>query len=54
MAKFPALDICGGYTLVRLSDSSRNLIEIGTPDGGLSVPYLKDILDEAKLYIRPL
>ena len=54
MAKFPVLDTCGGYTLLRLSDNSRNLIEIATPDGGMSVPYLKDILNQAKLYIRPL
>ena len=52
--KFPQLDSCGSYTLCRLSDNSVNLIEIEHPAKGLSVAYLKDILNQAKLYIRPL
>ena len=36
--KFPVLDNIGGYTLLRLGENSRNLIEIETPEGGLSVP----------------
>jgi len=51
---FPQLDQCGGYTLCRLSDNSHSLIEIEYPAKGLSVAYLKDILNQAKLYIRPL
>lgn len=51
---YPSLMECGGYTLLRLSDSSANLIEIEDPDTGLNVMYLKDILQQAKLYIRPL
>ena len=52
--KFPVLDNIGGYTLLRLGENSRNLIEIETPEGGLSVTYLKDILNQAKLFVRPL
>ena len=52
---FPGLLKCGGYTLLRLSDHSKtNLIEIESPDSGMTVPYLKDILRQAKLFIRPL
>ena len=51
---FPPLDYGGGYTLLRLSDNSYSLIEILEPDSGLTVNYLKDILNQAKLYIRPL
>jgi len=55
LAKFPQLQTCGGYTLLRLSDSSSmDLIEIEHPAKGMSVRYLKDILNQAKLYIRPL
>ena len=54
METFPQLNSCGGYTLCRLSDNSHSLIEIDYPAKGLSVPYLKDILNQAKLYIRPL
>lgn len=52
--KFPVLECCGGYTLLRLGENSRSLVEIETPESGLTVPYLKDILNQAKLYIRPL
>lgn len=30
------------------------LVEIEGPDTEISVPYLRDILNQAKLYIRPL
>ena len=52
--KFPQLESCGGYTLCRLTDNSHHLFEIEHPAKGLSVPFLKDILGQAKLYIRPL
>jgi len=55
LAKFPQLQTCGGYTLLRLSDSnSMDLIEIEHPAKGMNIRYLKDILNQAKLYIRPL
>lgn len=51
---FPILDECGGYTLMRVADNSRELVAIEGPDGGVTVTFLKDILRQAKLYIRPL
>ena len=51
---FPILDECGGYTLMRVSENSRDLVGIEGPDGGVTVPFLKDILRQAKLYFRPL
>lgn len=55
--QFPQLETCGGYTLLRLNDNSHDLIEIEHPAKvGMTVPYLKDILNQAnwELYIRPL
>ena len=54
LGRFPQLEACGGYTLMRLKDNSYDLVEIEYPVMGLSVSYLKDILNQAKLYIRPL
>ena len=54
LSNFPALANCGGYTLLRLGGNSKNLVEIEGPGGGITVLYLKDILNQAKLYIRPL
>ena len=54
MTQFPQLENCGGYTLLRLNDNSHDLVAIDYPAKGMTVPYLKDILNQAKLYIRPL
>ena len=54
MASYPALSNCGGYTLLQLGSGSKNFVEIEGPDTGIAVPYLKDILNQEKLYIRPL
>ena len=54
MDKYPVLESCGGYSLLRLAENSHKLLEIDGPDGGMSVPFLKDVLNQAKLYIRPL
>ena len=54
MKEFPVLTMCGGYTLLRLAENSHNMVEIEGPDNGMTVQYLKDILNHAKLYIRPL
>ena len=51
---FPVLEECGGYTLLRLAENSHNMVEIEGPEGGMTVSYLKDILNQAKLYVRPL
>ena len=37
-----------------VSENSRDLVAIEGPDGGVTVPFHKDILRQAKLYIRPL
>lgn len=54
ISHFPVLDSCGGYTLMRLKESSRNLIPIDSPDRGMTIPFLKDILRQAKLFVCPL
>ena len=54
LEKFPVLESCGGYTLLRLAENSHSMVEIEGPDSGMTVSYLKDILNQAKLYIRPL
>ena len=53
LSKYPLLEAAGGYTLLRCADSSRVLVDIETPESGLTIPYLKDIVRQ-KLYIRPL
>lgn len=50
---FPELYFTGGYTLMRPS-GSKNLAVIDPPKGGFNVRYIKDILQNARLYIRPL
>lgn len=52
--KFPVLEYCGGYSLLQLASNSHNFIEIDSPEGGTTVPFLRDVLNQAKLYIRPL
>ena len=52
--KFPLLESCGRYTLCRLTANFHHLFQIEYPAKGLSVPFLKDILGQAKLYIQPL
>ena len=49
---YPELELCGGYSLMRLGSGSSDLVMIEPPRGGLSVRYLRDI--PAKLFIRPL
>ena len=43
-----------GYTLLRLTENSHHMVEIEGPDSGITVPFLKDVVNQAKLYIRPL
>ena len=54
LTAFPVLDDCGGYTLLRLSENSHSMVEIESPDGGMTVAYLKDIVNQAKLFVHPL
>ena len=39
---------------MRLAENSHTMVEIEGPDSGLTVVFLKDILNQAKLYLRPL
>ena len=49
------LEGCGGYKLMRPATNSTDLISIDAPrKGGITVKYLKDILQKAKLYVIPL
>ena len=53
--EYPVLESCGGYSLLRLAENSHNLVEIEDPlDVLIDVEYLKNILNNATLYIRPL
>ena len=54
LTKFPILESCGGYTLMRVAENSHRLVEIEGPDSGMTVAFLKDILNQAKLFIHPL
>ena len=51
MKVIPVLSTCGGYTLLRLAEISHNMVEIEGPDNGVAVRYLKDILNQTKLYV---
>lgn len=53
-SNFPILSDCGGYTLMRTADNYRSLVAIEGPESGITVSFLKDILRQAKLYVRPL
>ena len=44
MGMFPVLLSVDGYSLLRLAENSHSMVEIEGPDGGITVPYLKDIL----------
>ena len=50
---FPALKDCGGYNLLRQSKGS-SLICIEPPHGGYTVKFLSDVMNRAKLFVRPL
>ena len=45
----------GGYELLRVAESGqRNLCVIPSPSDGYSVSYLREVLGQAKVYIRPV
>ena len=50
---FPELQSTGGYSLLRVG-TANNLIVIDPPKGGFNIRYLKDIVQSAWLYVRPL
>ena len=39
LSNFPALENCGGHTLLHLGGNSKNLVEIEGPGGGITVLY---------------
>ncbi|XP_019856540.1 PREDICTED: uncharacterized protein LOC105314041 isoform X2 [Amphimedon queenslandica] len=52
---FPKLRDAGGYELLRISDANRSVLQLIPPlSEGYTVPYLKEVLKQAKVYIRPL
>ena len=55
MKEWPILEKCGGYTLLRLAENSHSFVEIEPPlSGHISVQFLKAILNNATMYVRPL
>ena len=57
MAAFPKLKEGGGYELLRASDfggQRRELVLIPSPSEGYTVSYLKEVLRQAKVYVRPV
>jgi hypothetical protein len=48
---FPRLS--GRYELLRTGPKSKGLVVISTPPGGMTIPYIMDIVQQSKLYIRP-
>lgn len=52
---YPKLQGCGGYELLRGSDTNnRELTVIAPPVGGYTALFLKSVVSHAKIYVRPL
>jgi hypothetical protein len=57
MAAFPKLKEGGGYELLRLNDAGgqrRELLLIQSPSEGYTVSFLREVLRQAKVYVRPV
>ncbi len=52
--KFPKLNNAGGFELLRVDGKQRCLEVIPIPRGGYTVIYFKDVIQQAKVYIRPI
>ena len=52
--KFPKLCDGGGYELLRTVGSSHELQHIPPPSGGYTAAYVKNVVNKAKVYVRPL
>lgn len=50
---YPKLASAGGYELLR-QGAGRQLEEIPIPPAGYSADYLKSVVHNAKVYVRPL
>ena len=51
---FPPIADAGGYELLWVSGPGRSLEVIPFPADGYTAAYLKDIVRQAKIYIRPI
>ena len=52
---YPKLESCGGYELLRGSDTNNKELTVITPPmGGYTALFLKSVVSHAKIYIRPL
>ena len=49
---FPQLST-RGYELLRTASKRKNLVVIKTPPDGMTVLYLRDLLQQSKLFLRP-
>ena len=57
MSQFPKLSEGGGFELLRVNDrggATRKLELINPPESGYDVMFLKAVVQQAKIYIRPL
>ena len=57
MNQFPKLSEGGGFELLRVNDrggAARRLELINPPKSGYDVLFLKAVVQQAKIYIRPL
>lgn len=52
--KYPKLAYAGGYELLCQGHGGRQLEEIPSPRQGCTTEFLKSVLHNAKMYIRPI
>lgn len=50
---FPQLIGRGGFDILRPGEQSKTLMVVSPPPDGLTVPYLKDVVNQSKIYVRP-
>ncbi len=54
MIEYPKLAFGGGYELLRQGNGGRQLEEIPSPRQGYTTEFLKSVVHNAKVYIRPI
>ena len=52
--EFSQLSDCGGYEILCTNAGLRELMSIPTPPGGYTVAFLRNVLGQAKGYLRPI
>ena len=50
---FPLLMGQGGFDILQPAEQSKTLMVISPPPSGMTVPYLKDVVNQSKSYLRP-